>query len=127
MGDNMLESSVHDIHGLVEADLAMFHKSKMTQEDMDKWRKKNPAAFFRAKYNAIEVGQRIKRDGEGSMASQHKAMAGLLKLGIQDQIKLLQDLASKNIELGIKMGYKPEEVREAKVIPEVKGENRLKE
>jgi len=126
----MLENDlveVHDIHDYLEDNLKTLKRVKPSDKAQEKYFEKNPAAWYRECNNSIDTGQKIKRDGEGNTASQHKAMADMLKLGIQDQIKLLHDLASKSIEYGIKMGYKPVEIREAQVVPEDKGKNRLEE
>lgn len=118
---------IHDVHSFIEQSMRNLKAAEPDLKSQKTYFNKNPAAWYRAQNETVAMGQKIKRDGDGNMASKGLTIIqnNMINLGTADQMKLLREELEKNIEYGNKMGYISEEMREAQVVPEVKGKNRL--
>ena len=121
----LAEIDVHDIHSYVEKSLKTLDQASPDLEDQKAYFKKNVGAYYRAKNETVTVGQKIKKDGEGNNAARNLTI-NITNLGIMDRKKVIEKEMLKLNEMGAKMGYTTEEIREAQVIPEVVGKNRVK-
>ena len=117
---------VHDVHTYLEHSLARLHRVEPDEDAQKKYFKRNPAAWYKAKNETVAMGQKIKKDGDGNTAA--KALTiNIMNLGIVDRQKVLLEEFEKLNAVGKKMGYVPADVREAEVVPETKGKNRMDE
>ena len=115
---------VQDIHSYVERSLVTLEAAAPALEDQQAYFKKNVGAYYRAKNETVTVGQKIKKDGEGNNAARSLTI-NIANLGIMDRKKVIEAGMLRLNEMGAKMGYDTEEIREAQVIPEVVGKNRM--
>ena len=128
--DNMNElvvfdkDNVHDVHIYIEKSMIRLDRVEPDEDVQKEYFKKNVGAYYRERNRTIEVGQKIKRDGEGN-ADIRSLTININNLGLVDRQKILLEEAEKLAKVGAKMGYTTEEIREAKVIPEVTGKNRM--
>ena len=121
-----LELMQSDVHGYVQQELALLRECAPASMDQKKFFSKNVGAYYRAMNETVHTEQKIKTGGFGNNTSKNLTV-NITNLGLVDRQKLLEEEFAKLQAMGDKLGYTTEEIREAQVVPEVTGKNRVVE
>ncbi len=126
--EEMLALVETNIHGMVQGELATLQQCAPDLEARKKYYKKHVGSYNRDFNATVGTEQKIKAGGYGN-ASTKNLTINLHGMGLSEKLKALDEWTKEAREYGEKMGYgkAKEKAVEAEVIPDDKGENRIKD